>query len=240
MEGGPLLENWWVEDSKNYVLYLNIMSRVDTHPDQGMLQAKGGRGFPYFVIMDSAGEVLTTLRPSTQEALKTAGTKAADFAAVAKAAAAKPDDADANARLIIAKLGMKEDAAQRAKLDELVKGKISAETRKAYESFVAGEQIKGFFAEFQKAMVAAGKDKREATSEEWAGKAYQKWKGGLKPPAKETAYLNYAMFAARGAIGAKAKADAESIIKWIEGFAAEIPQITKMVEEMRADLAKVQ
>ena len=238
MEGGPLLENWWTEDSKNFVLYLNITSKVETHPDQGMLQKKGGAGFPYVVMMDSAGEVLTSFRPSTQAALKDAATKAGNFVTLRDAAAAKPNDADANASFIMAKLGMKEDAELRTKLSEVVKGKISPATRKAYEAFVCGEKIKAFGTDMSKAMRAADKEQRDAVAAEWAVKAYESWKGGLKPPSQETAYFNYAMNAAKGASKAGDKAGAEKIIVWIEGFAAQIPQITKMVEDLRKELEK--
>ncbi|MSR75811.1 MAG: hypothetical protein EXS14_10130 [Planctomycetes bacterium] len=225
-----------MEDSKAFVLYLNITSKVATHPDQGMLQTKGGRGFPHVVVMDSEGEVLTTFRPSTQAALKDAATKAQNFIALRTAATAKPGDADANVNFIMAKLGMKEDVELRKKLDEVVKGKISPATRKAFDAFVAGEKIKAFQADAQKATMAAGKDNREATTDEWAIKAYKSWKGGLKPPAPDSSYLGYALSAARGAQKSKAKADAEEILKWIEGFSAQFPQITKMVEDIRAEL----
>lgn len=40
------------------MLYANVMSRIEGHPDQGLLQEKGGRGFPYLVFLDETGAVV--------------------------------------------------------------------------------------------------------------------------------------------------------------------------------------
>jgi hypothetical protein len=40
------------------VLFCHVTSRVEADKDQGLLQEKGGRGFPYLVWMDAEGNVL--------------------------------------------------------------------------------------------------------------------------------------------------------------------------------------
>lgn len=58
MEGGALLKDDFVAFSKGYVLYCNIMSRVQTDKDQDLLEKVGGSGFPHFVFMDTDGKVI--------------------------------------------------------------------------------------------------------------------------------------------------------------------------------------
>jgi hypothetical protein len=56
MEGGPLLADWWVELSKEFVPYLNIASNLPGAAEQDLLQRMGGRGWPHFVVLDERGE----------------------------------------------------------------------------------------------------------------------------------------------------------------------------------------
>jgi hypothetical protein len=79
MEGGPLREQWWIEMAKErFVPYLNISSRLPSTPDPNLLQSMGGRGFPYFVILDPDGERVVPGKAYPQfRPMNAAGTEAA-------------------------------------------------------------------------------------------------------------------------------------------------------------------
>ncbi len=239
MEGGPLLQDWWTAESKNFVLYLNITSKVDTHPDQGMLQKKGGNGFPYVVMMDSGGEVLTTFRPNAATDVQAAAAKANDFVSARDASAKNPKDDDAKARYLMVKLTMKPDEAERKALDVAMKGKVSKATKEKFDGFVAGERIKSWEQGFRTTMRAAKPEEREATQAAEAVKAYEAWKGGMKPPTDDVAWLNYAMICCGGAIKSGDKAGAEGIVTWIETFSVKFPQLKDTVKKMREDIANI-
>ena len=51
---------------------MNISAQLPDKPDQGMLQKKGGRGFPHCIFMDENGEVLIEARPSDEDSFKSA------------------------------------------------------------------------------------------------------------------------------------------------------------------------
>lgn len=58
--------------SKDFVPYLNITARFDGKPEDDMLSKKGGRGFPYCIVMDQEGKILTEARPSEEAAFSKA------------------------------------------------------------------------------------------------------------------------------------------------------------------------
>lgn len=57
LEAGALVSDWWIRESTKFVPYLNIMARMKDKPDQELFYEKGGRSFPYLVVMDLDGEV---------------------------------------------------------------------------------------------------------------------------------------------------------------------------------------
>jgi hypothetical protein len=63
MEGGPLLSNWWVKESKKFVPYLNISAQLDDKPDQKLMREYDLRGFPSFVFLDDSGLLLFGREP---------------------------------------------------------------------------------------------------------------------------------------------------------------------------------
>jgi hypothetical protein len=94
------------------VLYANVMSRVEGHKDQDLLQKKGGRGFPHLVFMDAEGAVVQQIGSwrdvegfaQTAWALDAvAGAESAD-AAMAKLVLEKANLADTRAALSTATL----------------------------------------------------------------------------------------------------------------------------------------
>ena len=100
MEGGPLLQDWWVKmASEDFVPYLNISTRLRDTPDQGMLQRMGGRGFPYFVVLDPGGNRVVPgraypqFRPMNEKGTQVALVGAQELIAARKTAAEDPKNA---------------------------------------------------------------------------------------------------------------------------------------------------
>lgn len=93
------------------------------HPDQDLLSAKGGRGFPYCAFMDASGEVLYEARPDSADSVKTALEMATLLVSMRAKAAADPKDAtSAAAAKIIAALGcsQRQPATSPEELDKLI------------------------------------------------------------------------------------------------------------------------
>lgn len=66
--------------AKDYVLFSHITSQVEGAAYPKLLQEKGGRGFPYVVAMDAAGEVVAKLRDRSVEGFRSMMKDAADYA----------------------------------------------------------------------------------------------------------------------------------------------------------------
>jgi hypothetical protein len=99
---------------------------VEGHPDQDLLSAKGGRGFPYCAFMDATGNVLYEARPDSAESVKNALNMATLLVSMrAKAAADPKDAASAAAASILAAMGCKQRAPSSSpeELDKLIKTK---------------------------------------------------------------------------------------------------------------------
>ncbi len=58
MEGSVLSDTDFAKWSKDYVLYCNITTHVETDKHQDLLGKKGGAGFPHIVFMDQKGGVM--------------------------------------------------------------------------------------------------------------------------------------------------------------------------------------
>jgi len=65
-ERGDLVSDWWVDISKEFVPYLNLVGPVEGAPDRGMMKKIGGKGFPYMVFMSADGKVLCRVRPRSE------------------------------------------------------------------------------------------------------------------------------------------------------------------------------
>lgn len=61
MEGGTLSEDSFAQWSKNHVLFCHITTRLPGDKYPGLLARKGGRGFPFFAILDAKGNVIGNL-----------------------------------------------------------------------------------------------------------------------------------------------------------------------------------
>lgn len=105
MEGGPLLSDWWVKESKRFVPYLNISARLDDKPDQQMMSEYDLRGFPSFIFLDTSGGLLygkePYWRPDSLMALEMGLEEVESIFQLRKHVAENPDDQVARARLTL-------------------------------------------------------------------------------------------------------------------------------------------
>jgi hypothetical protein len=80
MESGALSTAEFREFAKDYVLFCHITSRIEGEKYPTLLSEKGGRGFPYVVVMDAEGDVLAKHQgPRTVEGFRATVGRAKDF-----------------------------------------------------------------------------------------------------------------------------------------------------------------
>lgn len=166
MEGGPLLQDWWKEVSKDFIPYVNITSQIPGKPDQGMLAQKGGRGFPYCIFMDSTGKVLKEARPSDKDSF-TAAMKPITLLTSMRALVAKSGNGSKgkanrqNLALIEAVFDPKER--QFKQLNKFAKKKsLNEEIRTMYLGMVETWPIRKEVEKANKALESAGRDQSRA------------------------------------------------------------------------------
>ncbi len=174
MEGGPLLQDWWTEIAKTeFVAYLNITAvgrggeGVEA-PDQGMLSKKGGRGFPFCVVMDNNGKVLTEIRPQDKEQFLGGLAPAKRLLGARKAYADnKTPVTEANMKLLEASFEPDEKMFPELKKLAMVPG-VDAEAKAAFESVIATWPLRVIMMAFEKeagaARTARDRDAFEAAS----------------------------------------------------------------------------
>ena len=62
MEGGTLLTDEFKKFATEQVMFLHITTRIPERENDGMLQEKGGRGFPYLAVLDAEGNVVAKVQ----------------------------------------------------------------------------------------------------------------------------------------------------------------------------------
>lgn len=70
MESGLLLTPDFSAFSKKVVPFLHVTTHLDGRPNEGMLQEKGGTGFPTLMFLDAEGEILGTPGGRSAEAFE--------------------------------------------------------------------------------------------------------------------------------------------------------------------------
>ncbi len=121
------MSDWWTELSQEFVPYLNVTAHLDDKPDQDLLTAKGGSGFPTSFFFDpETGAVLNDwFAPSSadavREVMKKAKAKSDELTSLRKDAEARPDDKPLQAELKIRLAMMRAGDTSIEELAELAK-----------------------------------------------------------------------------------------------------------------------
>lgn len=149
---------------------MNISSQLDDQPDKGMLEKKGGRGFPHCVVMDATGKVLKEIRPS-DEASFMGGMKPISLLMRARAEVSKATGrsgkktAEMNLQLMEAVFEPNEEDFKA--LSKIAKKKrVDEEIAAAFKAMVYTWPVRKECEKADKALAKAGRDraKREAIS----------------------------------------------------------------------------
>jgi hypothetical protein len=159
-----------VKFSKDYVLYCNITTHVETDKDQELLEAKGGDGFPYLIFMDSEGNILAKHEEERDaQGFAKTGEKAKAFLAL-KAKAAKGDKA-AKVDLVIAQLELGHFGAEEAQKKLSGLGTLSKAQKAKLDGLLVAAEIR----EILKTVT------REKDTQREAGKKFLEMKKAGKP-----------------------------------------------------------
>ncbi|MEE9391645.1 MAG: hypothetical protein V3W41_03980 [Planctomycetota bacterium] len=234
-EAGALLTDWWAEVAKDFVPYLNISARLGDKPDQGLLLDKGGRYFPYFIIMDEAGLLLVELRPINRKRVEQALADARLKQRLSRDAESGENIAAVRG-LRLLKIILREEAAENKEeverlaktkgLDKILLGRL--------EEYRAIVQVQDVFDKAQEDLRFA--DVGDDAKSRAAVRAVKLRiaKGMCELLAKKVEfqvesnpglYLNYAIFATKGAIAKKDAALGKRGLEMIQrGEAAAVPK----------------
>ena len=232
MEGGPFQQDWWIEEAKGFVPYLNVEARWEGAPDQGMLSEKGGRGFPYSVIMNADGEVIWEVRPTSHEVLVEGLASARQLQALKQRLAKTPDDKGLAASVeLLAALGHSQRAMRPvAELEKFraVEG-IDADVLERFDPWFEGKK---FDEKFNKAIEPFGRN-REA----YGPAILQLFKDGVRPPASSRSGASFWRYAFAGAEAAGDKDSATAIVEAFGKSAADDSRTQGLLTTLRKKLA---
>lgn len=229
MEGGPFLTDWWTQASTSFVPYLNVTANggrggetaFDGAPDQGLLREKGGRGFPYCVVMDPTGEVLWEVRPTTEAILRKGLSDATALHELRKRSADAPGDAGlAASAALLAELGKSQRGA--LPMEELVALRATKGLDEAVaERFDTWKTAR----EFDERVLSLLR--QSLPEEETAAKMLEMYRKGVMPPEGAGRAASYWYFLFEGAFSAD---ELEVARKAQAGFAALGEGNARMIE----------
>lgn len=209
--------------------YLNVTARIEGKEEDDLLEAKGGRGFPYCVLMNEKGEVVWEVRPDSEEEFTKGVEKATRLVGLQKKLAASPNDKglEASVMLMEASGRNQREAPPLAKLQEWSKVEgVAPEAKTMAMGLIAKTRIR-------KAMQVQSR-------EEAIENMYALMKEGVTPPedAGGQIILNFYGFAAMGAVEAKDVARAK---KAVAGFAAGVKTLPpRFQERLGAEVEKLE
>jgi hypothetical protein len=241
LEGGALLSDWWVALAKDYVPYLNITAQLKEKPDQDLLEAKGGDGFPYMIFMDSSGAVLTDrIWPEGEEDVKTAYadamTKKAAIDALRAAVEKNANDPVARANLALKLALHRVTDTSDADLDALAK-------TPGLDAAILGEykvhQVRKSIMNAQKTAMESAKSQEEFMANIESA-MYGLAKSGVTIPSSDELANMFFFAGFEGALKAKDKAVAKTMLTGIEEFLKVIvgkdESVKPRAEEFLADV----
>lgn len=220
MEGGALLTDAFVEFSKEYVLYCNIMSRVPGDKHQDLLMEKGGQGFPYLVFLDADGNVLARHEGARDvEGFRQTGQKVRDFLELRRKAEAGGPEAKID--YLIARLDLGHVKAADAERELAGLGKPSAAQQGRFDGALANatvlEEVRAL--QSDEAAAEAGK------------KFYERYKAGKPAPTADDAMQAYWILLMDCAEDKKDADAFEAGLKALKAKFGDLPQAQKWFKE---------
>jgi len=208
------------------VPYLNITTHLDDTVDQGLLNEKGGSGFPTLFFMEpETGAVLNDWwwpedEDKVREALKAATAKADELKALMAKAKAAPDDKALQAHLAIKLAMMRAADKSMEELAELAKTEgLDPALKAEFDAWYAGALVQKAYDD-----AAASAESRKEFMEAAQSGFYELLKKGIRlEPGHESAQMYYDL----GLTGAITAGDKEVATVAFEGFAATLNKIVE-------------
>ncbi|MAW77907.1 MAG: hypothetical protein VYD70_05025 [Planctomycetota bacterium] len=242
MEGGPLLSDWWVKESKRFVPYLNIAAMLDDKPDQDMMSAYGLRGYPSFIFLDTDGVLLfgkePYWRPDSLLSLEEGLGEVESIFQLRKHVAKNPEDLAARARLILIEGFLNPASANAAAME--VAAAVEGVPVELVEKWKASRLVIRFLGVFEPYRIAyreKQEDKEQKRAEAVAA-CYLMVKEGKRMPEEEEWFRPFWVLAFDGAIDESNEEIAQSCIAAYEdAFGVQDRYLKKMRKKLE-DLIK--
>lgn len=121
------------------MLFCHVTSRVEADPHQGLLQEKGGRGFPYLAFMDADGNVLAKQGERSVEGFEKTLKTIKDFFALENKAAGGDQAAGVDALIAGLELGRYDAEKATEMMGKL--GKIPADKKKVIDGMLVNLEV---------------------------------------------------------------------------------------------------
>ncbi len=144
LEKAALSDAAFAEFGKQVVLFCHVTSHVESDAYQGLLQEKGGTGFPYLVWMDADGNVLAKQGDRSVDGFAKTYKTLKDFLTLEQKAS-KGDKA-AGVDALIAGLELGRYDADKAKELLGTLGKVPADKQKAIDGLLVNLEVDGVIA----------------------------------------------------------------------------------------------
>jgi len=207
------------------VLFCHVTSRVEADPYQGLLQEKGGRGFPYLAFLDAEGNVIAKQGDRSVEGFEKTLATITDFRALEKKAKAGDRAAGIDAVIAGMELGAYDADQAKEKLAKL--GPIPKDKQAKIDGMLVNFEVD--------AMMAKVRTQQQA---EEAGRKFAEMEKEGRVPTGRTAWNFYAvMLAAHEAAG-----DAEAYEKALGVFKSLVegqPNAARMTKRFEDTLEKL-
>ena len=155
------------------VPFLHVTSRVEGEHHPKLLEEKGGRGFPYLVVLDAKGEVLSQVADRSVDGFRKAVKDAGDFTTLSAKEKRSPAE---EMKLLRLQHDMHkvEDAAARERANAI--DVSDAAVKKDRDEFVFGLDV---------AAELKGKNMRDAAVRGAVGKTFSEWWAAGKEPTED-------------------------------------------------------
>lgn len=215
LESGPLLSEWWVKISTEFVPYLNINAKLDDKPDQKVPKALNVVSYPFCVFVDVDGIILAEARPESERAFRESMGVAQAIVDIAGILARDPKNEAALAGKGLL-TGMKAEPPESlAALDKLaaVAG-VDPRVLARYKSYRYERPIADIFAAARKGEF--GKSPKEMTTR-ISQRLYKLWKDEkLTLPVEHRMAAPYYNYVVMGAIDYKDKEGAQTAFELLK------------------------
>jgi hypothetical protein len=210
-----------------------VEARWDGAPEQGLFMKKGGRGFPYCVIMNPEGKVVWEVRPSDADRWAKGVENARKVVALQEASKKNPADQAAKANLaLLSALGCQQrDPGPLGKLE--AQAKVAGVDKKLLDRFNSWLPNKKFDAAFMKAVKGASRS-------EVGSRLLALYKKGVLPPKGNRYAGNLYYYAASAAIDANDLETARKAVAEFEKAVAANPRAKRAVDALKNKLAKAE